>query len=64
MRALQGVRGDHAGLPVPGKPEHTVLDFKKDNAMSPLVTALLLFGALVVLGLIAKVAIGMWMKRQ
>jgi hypothetical protein len=32
--------------------------------MSPLVTALLLFGAFVVLGLIAKVAIGMWMKRQ
>ena len=32
--------------------------------MSPLVTALLLFGAFAVLGLIAKVAIGMWMKRQ
>ena len=32
--------------------------------MSPLVTALVLFGALLLIGLIAKVAIGMWMKRQ
>ncbi len=32
--------------------------------MSPLVTALLCFGAFLVLGLIAKVAIGIWMKRQ
>ena len=32
--------------------------------MSPLVTALVSFGALLVLGVIAKVAIGMWMKRN
>jgi hypothetical protein len=32
--------------------------------MSPLVTALLAFGALVLIGLIAKIAIGIWMKRQ
>lgn len=32
--------------------------------MSPLATALLCVGAFVVLGLIAKIAIGMWMKRQ
>jgi hypothetical protein len=32
--------------------------------MSPLATALICFGAFLVLGLIAKVAIGMWMKRQ
>jgi hypothetical protein len=32
--------------------------------MSPLVTALVLFGAFLVIGLIAKVAIGMWMKRR
>jgi hypothetical protein len=32
--------------------------------MNPLVTALVLFGALLLVGLIAKVAIGMWMKRQ
>jgi hypothetical protein len=32
--------------------------------MSPLVTALLCFGAFVILGLIAKVALGTWMKRQ
>jgi hypothetical protein len=32
--------------------------------MSPLVTALLCVAAFVVLGLIVKVAIGMWMKRQ
>ena len=32
--------------------------------MSPLVTALICFGALLVIGLIAKVAIGTWMKRN
>ncbi len=32
--------------------------------MSPLVTALLCFVAFVMLGLVAKVAIGIWMKRQ
>ena len=32
--------------------------------MSPLVTALVSFGAFVVLGLIAKAAIGIWMKRS
>ena len=32
--------------------------------MSPLTTALVCFGAFLVLGLIAKVAIGIWMKRQ
>ncbi len=32
--------------------------------MSPLATALLCVGAFVVLGLIAKIVIGMWMKRQ
>jgi hypothetical protein len=32
--------------------------------MSPLVTALLCFAAFVALGLIAKVVIGIWMKRQ
>jgi len=32
--------------------------------MSPLVTALLAFGAFVLIGLIAKIAIGIWMKRQ
>jgi hypothetical protein len=32
--------------------------------MSPLVTALVLFGAFLVIGLISKVAIGMWMKRR
>jgi len=32
--------------------------------MSPLVTALLCFTAFVALGLIAKVVIGIWMKRQ
>jgi hypothetical protein len=32
--------------------------------MSPLVTALAYFGAFLLVGLIAKVAIGMWMKRQ
>ena len=32
--------------------------------MSPLATALLCVAAFVVLGLIAKIAIGMWMKRQ
>jgi len=32
--------------------------------MSPLVSALLCFGAFVALGLIAKVAIGIWMMRQ
>ena len=32
--------------------------------MSPLTTALIYFGAFLVLGLIAKVAIGIWMKRQ
>ncbi len=35
-----------------------------NNAMSPLVTALTFFGAFLLVGLIAKVAIGMWMKRQ
>jgi hypothetical protein len=37
---------------------------EENNAMSPLVTALICFGAFLLLGLIAKVAIGMWMKRQ
>jgi hypothetical protein len=32
--------------------------------MSPLVTALVCFGAFLILGLVAKLAIGMWMKRQ
>jgi hypothetical protein len=32
--------------------------------MSPLATALICFGAFLVIGLVAKVAIGMWMKRQ
>jgi hypothetical protein len=32
--------------------------------MSPLATALICFAAFVILGLIAKVAIGIWMKRQ
>jgi hypothetical protein len=32
--------------------------------MSPLTTALLCFGAFLILGLIVKVAIGIWMKRQ
>jgi hypothetical protein len=32
--------------------------------MSPLVTALIVFGAFVLIGLIAKVAIGIWIKRQ
>jgi hypothetical protein len=32
--------------------------------MNPLVAALLCFGAFVILGLVAKVAIGIWMKRQ
>ena len=32
--------------------------------MSPLWTALICFGAFLVVGLIAKVAIGAWMKRQ
>jgi len=32
--------------------------------MSPLVTALIYFGSFLVIGLIAKVAIGMWMKRS
>jgi len=32
--------------------------------MSPLVTALVYFGALLLVGLIAKLAIGMWIKRQ
>ena len=32
--------------------------------MNPLVTALLAFGAFVLIGLIAKIAIGIWMKRQ
>ena len=69
--AVEGVvgrgDGDFAGLSVPTKTEHNVEGFslfEDDNRMSPLVTAFLLFGALVVLGLIAKVAIGMWMKRQ
>jgi hypothetical protein len=54
-------------LPVPGKREHNAEGrsrFEKDNAMSPLATALLCVGAFVVLGLIAKIVIGMWMKRQ
>jgi hypothetical protein len=54
-------------LPVPGKQEHNVEGpsrFEEDNTMSPLVTALLCFGAFVILGLIAKVALGTWMKRQ
>jgi hypothetical protein len=32
--------------------------------MSPLVTALVYFGAMLLVGLIAKVAIGAWIKRQ
>ena len=32
--------------------------------MTPLVTALVCFGAFVIVGLIAKVAIGVWIKRQ
>jgi hypothetical protein len=32
--------------------------------MSPLVTALIYFGSFLVVGLFAKVAIGMWMKRN
>ncbi len=32
--------------------------------MGPLVTALVYFGALLLVGLIANVAIGMWIKRQ
>jgi hypothetical protein len=32
--------------------------------MSPLVTAFLCFAAFVILGLVAKVAIEIWMKRQ
>jgi hypothetical protein len=32
--------------------------------MSLLVTALVYFGAFLLVGLIAKVAIGMWMRRQ
>ena len=38
--------------------------FEGYNAMSPLVTALICFGAFVLIGLIAKIAVGMWMKRQ
>jgi hypothetical protein len=44
------------------KTQHVVIE--EDIAMSPLVTALLAFGALVLIGLIAKIAIGIWMKRQ
>jgi hypothetical protein len=32
--------------------------------MSPLVTALVCVGAFLALGVIAKLAIGMWVKRQ
>jgi hypothetical protein len=32
--------------------------------MGPLSTALICFGAFLVVGLIAKVVIGIWMKRQ
>ncbi len=32
--------------------------------MSPLATALIYFGLFLIAGLIAKVAIGMWMKRN
>jgi hypothetical protein len=32
--------------------------------MTPLVTALVCFGAFVIVGLLAKAAIGMWIKRQ
>lgn len=32
--------------------------------MSPLTTALICFGAFVAIGLLAKLAIGIWMKRQ
>jgi hypothetical protein len=32
--------------------------------MSPLAIALISFGAFVALGLVAKLAIGIWMKRQ
>jgi hypothetical protein len=32
--------------------------------MSPLATALISFGAFLVLGMIAKLAIGVWMKRS
>jgi hypothetical protein len=64
---LQSPIGKCTGLPVPGKREHNAEGrsrFEKDNAMSPLATALLCVGAFVVLGLIAKIVIGMWMKRQ
>ena len=37
---------------------------EEDNAMSPLATALICFGVFLVIGLIAKLAIGMWVKRQ
>jgi hypothetical protein len=37
---------------------------KGNNAMSPLSIALICFGIFLVVGLIAKVAIGIWMKRQ
>jgi hypothetical protein len=37
---------------------------KGNNAMSPLSIALICFGVFLVVGLIAKVAIGIWMKRQ
>jgi hypothetical protein len=39
-------------------------DCEKDHAMRLLVTALLSFGAFLLIGLMLKVAIGIWMKRQ
>jgi hypothetical protein len=70
VNSPRGFLGDYAcRFPISGTPcqelrKRPASVFEKDDAMSPLVTALLCFGAFVVLGLIAKVAIGMWMKRQ
>jgi hypothetical protein len=50
-------------LPVP-RIRQQAAGFEGYNAMSPLVTALICFGAFVLIGLIAKIAVGMWMKRQ
>jgi hypothetical protein len=35
-----------------------------NNAMSPLVVALIYFGSFLAVGLAAKIAIGMWMKKS
>jgi hypothetical protein len=35
-----------------------------NHAMSPLATALICFGAFVLIGLVAKPAIGIWIKRS